>query len=76
MLMYVITNKSGCKTQLFDNLKLLYDEYKKLSLFYEIIIPDYEEINQQITSKGYYEVKFNDDIYYILQTNINNEQKN
>ena len=74
--MYAFTNKSGCKSQLFDNLKLLYEEYKKLSIFYEIIIPDYEEINEQIISKGYYEVKFNNDIYYVLKTNINDDQKN
>lgn len=68
--MYAITNKSGNKTTLYEDLKPLYDEYSKLYNFYESNMPIYDEILEDIYNNGYFELELNKETYYIIKTTV------
>ena len=66
--MYAVTNKSGNKTTLFDDLKILYDEYSKIYNFYDLSIPIFDDVCKGVQNKGYFELELNKEIYYIIKT--------
>jgi hypothetical protein len=68
--MYAITNKHGNNTALFPDLQKLYNEYYKIFNFYDLIIPSYDDILNNIKLNGYFEYILNQDTYYIIKTSV------
>lgn len=65
--MFAITDKSGIKSILFDNIQNLLDEYTNFLLAYKINI-SYDIITKEINEKGFFKFDINDHTYYIIKT--------
>jgi len=71
--MYAITNINGNKTTLFNDINLLYNEYKQIFNFYNLKINSCEDIIKEINNKGYYKFELNNEIYYVIKTTVDTE---
>ncbi len=67
--MFAITDKSGIKSILFENLDDLFSEYFDF-LNYNNITISHDLILKNIKEKGFFDFIINDHIYYIIKTSI------